>query len=217
MINRIHLFVVLILGLTIIGCNAPPLYNKNAREFLQEQGFEKDVISKLTTRQPLDAGIAEQLSQYENINVLHLLGANPGTPPYIIDRLAKHEHFEVRTGVATNPNAPLELLLSFRSKGEYTSVNNALARNPRLSPSTIWEMYENGEAGHVSFGLNPNCPPKLMRIIANEGNETARAWLATNRNLTGDVMQKLAQDESKLVRNYLARNSTYKNSLDRNK
>jgi hypothetical protein len=204
-----RLGVLLLLIATLFGCNEPPLYEKNAREFLQKQGASRDIIHKLTKRQPLDAGTAEQLSRYENVAVLHLLGGNPGTPLTVIDKLVRHNNFEVRTGVADNPNTPLEFLIGLRTPGRYTTVNDVLARNPRLPQAVLWEMYRNGEASIVSIGLNPTCPPELMRKFAVEGNEIDRAWLARNPNLPEDVAQKLSQDKSQLVRTYLEMNPRY--------
>lgn len=198
--NLLLIFVFLLAG---AGCNAPPLYEKHAREFLQQQGVSAEIISRLTQRKRLAPAEVQQLAQYENVAVLHLLGANAGTPPAIISRLAGHRNFEVRTGIAVNPNTPLELLLSLREPGKYTTLNDMLARNPQLSPALLQEMYKNGETGFVSLGLNPNCPPEIMREIARKGNEIDRAWLARNPNLPPDLVQQLAQDESKLVRDYL--------------
>ncbi len=191
------------------ACNTPPLYQSKARAFLQRQGIPSETVEKLTLRQPLDPATAERLSRYDNVAVLHLVGANPGTPVALIERLAKHENFEVRTGVAVNPAAPLDVLLSLRTSGAYTTVNHALARNPRLPHTVLMEMYRDGEAGAGSFAMNPNCPPELMRRIAAAGDEIERAWLATNPNLPEDLARRLAEDESRLVRDHFSTNPTY--------
>jgi hypothetical protein len=207
-----RLSVLLLLLATLSGgfsCNEPPLYERRAREFLQKQGTPSDIIDKLTKREPLEPAVAEQLSRYGNVAVLHLIGENPGTPLTIIDTLSRHNNFEVRSGVAINPNASLDLLLHLRTPGKYTTVNGMLARNPRLPQTVLWEMHRNGEASLMSLGLNPNCPPELMREIAAKGDEIDRAWLATNPNLPEDVAQRLAQDKSQLVRNYFEMNPKY--------
>lgn len=157
----------------------------------------------------MEPDVAEHLSYYENVGVLHLVGANPGTPPSVIERLAKHANFEVRTGVAGNPNAPLDLLLSMRTVGKYTTVNGVIAGNPRLPQAIMWEMLRNGEAEPYSFASNPNCPPELMRTIAAEGDYVARITLASNPNIPEDVAQKLSQDKTESVRNILASNPRY--------
>ena len=192
--------ILLLLLALLAGCNEPPQYAEHAREFLRAQGISSDIIEKLTTRQPLEPAEAEQLSRYENVGVLHLLGENPGTPQAIIDRLARHENFEVRTGVASNPNLPLDLLLSLRTPGKYTTVNAVVARNPRLPQAVIWEMHKNGEAGYLYFAMNPSCPRELMREIAAKGDSLARGYLAENPNIPDDILQGLAQDKDEDVR-----------------
>lgn len=193
------------------GCSAnePPLYEKQAREFLWKKGASNDVIDKLTKGKPLTSAEAEQLAKYENTAVLHLLGGNASTPQPIVDKLSRHTDFEVRSGVAANPNASTELLLNLRTVGKYTTVNTMLARNPRIPQTVLWDMHRNGEALLSSFAMNPNCPPELMREISAKGDEIDRAWLATNPNLPEDVAQKLAQDRSQMVRSYFEMNPKY--------
>lgn len=202
-------FVAHAILISLAACNTPPLYQQRARAFLQREGVAGDVIRRLTTRQPLEPDVAARLAQYDNVAVLHLVGANPGTPTEIVAQLARHENFEVRTGVAVNSNAPLDVLLSLRTPGEYTTVNHALARNPRLPQELLMEMYRNREAGIGSFGMNPNCPPELMRRIAAEGDEVERAWLATNPSLPEDLARQLAEDDSPVVRDHFDINPTY--------
>ena len=192
--------VLLLLLPLFAGCNEPPLYETHTHEFLQAQGVSSDLIEKLTTRQPLTSDEAEEISRYEHIGVLHLLGENSGTPQAIIDRLARHSNFEVRTGVAANPSVPLALLLSLRTPGAYTTVNAAIARNPRLPQAIIREMHKNGEANSLDFGMNPNCPPELMREIAANWDSFTRGELAQNQNIPEDVIHTLAQDKSEDVR-----------------
>lgn len=194
--------ILLLLLVLFAGClpNEPPQYETRAREFLRAQEISNEIIEKLTTTQPLDPDVAEQLSHFENVGVLHLLGRNPGTPQAILDMLARHKNFEVRTGVASNPNLSLDLLLSLRTPGKYTTVNAAVAQNSRLPQAVIWEMHRNGEAGYLYFAMNTSCPQELMREIAAKGDWLARGYLAQNPNIPEDIVQKLAQDKSDDVR-----------------
>lgn len=209
--------LVVLLFLLMTGCNEPPLYRKHASEFLREQGVPGDVIDKLTTMQPLEPEMAERLSWYERESVLHLVGANPGTPISVIERLARHPSFEVRTGVASHANIPLELLLEMRTVGEYTTVNSVIASHPRLPHAVIWEMLENGEAGYDSFARNPNCPTELMRqMVAKSDWRTTgdpKGELAQNPNAPEDVLRALAADKSEFVRMRLTFNSSLPDDL----
>lgn len=196
--------------LIVVGCNKPPLYQTHARVYLVQQKVDDNVIKKLLAIKPLAEAETTMLSQFDNVPVLHLLGANPSISRQLIYKLARHSSVEVRTGVAINPNAPLDLLISFRTPGKYTTLNNSLARNPRITKKMLREMYDNGEASLTSFGLNPNTPIKLMQKIAAEGKEIDRAWLATNPGLTEELILILEKDNSRIVRNYLQTNPAYK-------
>ena len=202
------LFLVVVL-LLAVGCNEPPLYRMHAREFLQQQGVDADLIDRLLAVEPLDGPEADRLSRFDNLAVLHLLASNPSTPAPLVARLARHSSMDVRNGVAINPNAPLELLLSLRTPGRYTTQNNALARNPRMPQTLLREMYENQEAGWTSLAMNPNTPPDLLRKIAAEGSEVDRAWLAKNPGLTEELVLLLEKDRSRIVRNHLETNPVY--------
>jgi hypothetical protein len=193
------------------GCSAnePPSYERQAREFLWKKGVPNDLVDKLTKGKPLQPAEAEQLAQYENTAVLHLLGGNPGTPQPIVAKLSRHTDFEVRSGVAVNPNASTELLLTLRTVGKYTTVNSMLARNPRIPQNVLWEMHRKREAHMADLAMNPNCPQELMRTIAAKGNDIDRAWLATNPNLPADLAKTLANDSSPMVRGHFESNPTY--------
>ncbi len=208
-----RIFAVLAIVLSILsvpGCNEPPLYRQRARAFLEQQNVAPATIAKLVEIRPLTGRESAMLAQFDSVPVLHLLGANPSLPRPMVERLAKHPDYEVRTGLATNPKAPLELLMGFRTPGRYTTLNNSLARNPRIPKAILWEMYENGEAGLTSFALNPNSPTRLLFRIADEGSEVDRAWLATNPSLPEALMSRLERDGSRVVRRYLETNPAYK-------
>lgn len=195
-----------LLSLCLVACNAPPLYGKNAEEFLGQQGESAELVAALIRHKPIGAADAQRLAAYENIAVKHLVGANPGTPVGLLEQLARHKNFEVRTGVAVNQKTPLDTLLGMRTPGKYTTVNSMLARNPKIPADVLWEMQRGGEAGLLSLGLNPSSPPDLLRIVAKQGTALDRTWLATNPSLPEDVMLALAQDPDELVRKYLAGN-----------
>ena len=210
MIRRlIKRLVALTLISLLASCNEPPLYGKNAKAFLGEKGESLNLIENLTRRRAIDESTAKRLSNYDNIAVLHLLGANPGTPEIIIRQLSQHKNLEVRTGVAVNPATPIDVLTALRTKGKYTTVNTALASNPILPKKILWEMYRQEEALASSFAMNPNCPVELMWDIFRTGSEQDRTWLAYNRNLPPELMQVLETDSSKIVKNYLQSNPTY--------
>jgi hypothetical protein len=207
---RLRLLIIGILSLALSACNEPPLYQSRAAEFLHEHGIEEDLIQRLVNRREISSDEAERLAAFSSIPVLHLVASNPGTSKSLLYRLAKHWSFEVHTALVSNPSAPVDLVLSFRTPGKYTTVNDAMARNPNLPSKLLCEMYNQREIGRVSPALNPNCPPEIMWRIYNEGNSVDRAWLATNPNLPVGLMRMLEASSDKVIKDYLRTNPSYK-------
>ena len=197
------------------GCsfNTPPLYHQRAESYLNIWRVSPVTIKKLINGHlpgnSLTEREARDLSRSWSVPVLHLVGANPGTPPDILKKLASHGNFEVRTGVAGNANAPLDLLLSLRTIGQYTTVNHYLAGNAAIPQQVLEEMYRNGEAGPVAFAINANLPVQIMAKIAHSEDLLARTHLAANPGLPEDLKDLLEKDSSESVRAYLATNPTY--------
>lgn len=195
--------------LFLVGCNGPSGYANKAEEYLKKKGVSSELIHKLRTREPFVREEAYKIFEYKNTSVLHLLGSNAGTPVSILEELAKIEDVDVRIAVAANRNTPLSILYSFRSPGKYTSVNLALSRNPQLPEKILLEMHYNGETSLTGLALNPNCPLEIMHIIADQGNQSARYWLAFNKNIPEEIIIKLEQDEDEGVLRELKRNKNY--------
>lgn len=205
----IRIAILLSVAWLLSGCivNTPPTYERDAREFLLAQGIDVTLINKLTNHEILTAAEAEHLQVYDNVAVKHLLGANLGTPQELLLTLAKHPNFEVRTGVAINPNVPLPVLLSLRVAGRYDTVNLALSRNPMLPQKLLREIYNTGEAGVNGLAENPNLPEDLMRAIDKRGDWLARATLARNPKLPRDLLDKYLADNNLSIRNNARANS----------
>ena len=194
--------IVVSLVLLLTGCtlNAPPMYERNAGEFLQAQGVEAALIEKLTNHEILTGAEVAQLQGYDNVAVQHLLGVNLSTPPELLTALANHPDFEVRTGVAANPKTPMAALLSLRVPGRYETVNSALSSNPMLPQKLLREMYNTGEAGVYGLASNPNLPEDLMRAIDKRGDWLAQSTLASNPHLPRDLLDKYLASDTPAVR-----------------
>lgn len=204
---RVGLGIWLVLFLSAF--NAPPLYESKARGFLTDKGISSTTILKLEERSPLTLEEVAMLSRFDDIATLHLLGSNPSTSREILTRLAQHRVQDVRWGAATNPNTPVDLLLKLRTPGEYSTANGYLARNPALSVEIIREMFRSKEAAWYDIAMNTACPMDLMREIIERGTETDRTWLAWNRNLPPEIVERLANDPSSDVARMLSGNPTY--------
>ena len=186
------------IAVLLSGCpmNTPSTYPRDARLYLQSHGVEAGLITKLTRHETLTATEVARLQDFDNVAVQHLLGANLGTPAALLATLAKHPNFEVRTGVASNPKAPLAVLLSLRVPGRYETVNNVLSGNPMLPQKVLREMYRTGEAGVLGLASNPNLPEDMMRAIDKEGDALAHSTLARNPKLPRDLLEKYLADKT---------------------
>ena len=200
-LEMMRLLILVSVVSLLVGCpvNTPPMYSRNARAFLLAQGVEAALVKKLTDHEILTDAEVERLQDYDNVAVKHLLGANLGTPPELLTALAKHPNFEVRTGVATNPKAPLAVLLSLRVPGRYDTVNLALSRNPMLPQKLLREMYNTGESDVLGLAMNPNLPEDLMRAIDKTGDSHARSTLARNARLPRDLLDKYLADATPTI------------------
>jgi hypothetical protein len=198
--RRLSIFTIAFL---LAGCpvNSPPLYERDAREFLRERGVAEELITRLTDRGALSADEVVSLLDYDSVAVKHLLGNNLSTPPEVLSMLAANPHFEVRTGVAGNPKTPLPVLLSLRVPGRYDTVNLALSANPMLPQQLLREIHASGEAGVLGLAKNPNLPEDLMREIDSSGDWLAHATLARNPGLPRDLLEKYRVDGNPAVRN----------------
>jgi hypothetical protein len=177
---------------------------------LGNKGTDPELIQRLVSKGPLSAKEAESLLADASIPVLHLLASNPTTPQPILLQLAKHKNFEVTTGLVINPATPIDIVLSFRTPGKYTTVNDAIIRNPNVPDKVFVEMFDARETGYVSPALNPRCPTDIQWRIYREGGQIAQAWLAANPNLQPELMERLAADNDPLVMQYLRTNPAYR-------
>ncbi|MBI1822093.1 MAG: hypothetical protein HYR79_10340 [Nitrospirae bacterium] len=182
--------------------NSPPLYEKDAREYLQKKEVSSEVIRKLEERKLLSEAEVLELSKFKNVAVLHLLASNPGATEDLLRQLADHRSKVVLWGVASNKNTPLEILLKFRTPGDYTTMNCYLARNPGLPEPLIREMYKQGEASLFDFALNESLPADLMEELLSK-DETVRFGLSLNLKIPDHICQALANDPDELVRRNL--------------
>lgn len=218
-----HKSSIVAITLILTACNTPPMYETRARAYLEKQGVAPELILRLEERKPLTAREAASLEHLGDSLVLHrlpgnpitallhLLASNPSIPASMIARLAANRDEEVRWGVAYNSSTRVEILLPLRTPGKYSTMNEYLARNPRMPTEVLLEMYRNKEANRVGFAMNPNCPVDLMREIAEQGTDLDRTWLAANPGLPPDLIALLARDPSENVQRFLAQNHVFKN------
>ena len=210
------IITTIIICTILTGCflaNSPPFYERDAKSYLTSKGEDSKIIQKLVEYKPLTKNEAEILFKYDDINVLHLLGSNQGTPIYILKKLADHGNFEVRTGVASNKNTPLPLLLKLRTINRYTTVNLVLSENPAIPQEILREMYHNNETSLWGLATNPNCPEEIMILAAKSNNWMDRSCIGSNHNIPIELFDILKNDTDSLNLLHLASNPKIPRSI----
>lgn len=195
----------------VVGCmaNSPPMYHARAKAYLESKRVAADLVAKLVDERPLSGVEADLLATHDDVATLHLLGANPGTPAALVALLAGHADEEVRWGAATHPALRRETMLSLRTVGTYSTMNDYLARNPSLPADVMRTMYWNREASAASIAMNPACPADIVADVLANQPDTVRAWLAWNRGLDARTVEQLDRDPSPLVARMLRSNPAY--------
>ncbi len=210
------IITAIIICAILTGCflaNSPPFYGRDARSYLTSKGEDSKIIQKLIEYVPLTKDEAEILFKYNDIAVLHLLGSNQGTPVYILEKLSDHCNFEVRTGVASNENAPLPLLLKLRTKNRYTTENLVLSENPAIPKDILREMYHNNETSLWGLAANPNCPEEIMILAAKSNDWMDRSSIGSNHNIPIELFDILKNDTDSLNLLHLTSNPKIPRSI----
>lgn len=198
-------------ALLLVSCrNTPPIYRPRARAVLERQGISSETIDNLINFRGLQDKEIQILLSNGDPAVLHLLGRNPSIPIDLIERLSKHPQPEVRYGVAANPKTRFDLLMRLRMLNQYATINEYIARNPSVPEELLKTMLDHGEVSLGALASNPNLTPELIDIVIRDGNEIDRAIVARNPNLSLQNIRELEDQDSALVRQHLLVNPVYR-------
>ncbi|MEZ4703239.1 MAG: hypothetical protein R2834_23120 [Rhodothermales bacterium] len=193
---------LLLLSASMLACNEPPLYATRAEDALRARGMSPTLIEHFIDRHPLEPDEARELAGVDDAAVLHLLGANVGTPEDILRTLAAHPDPEVRSGVASNPAAPVELLVALREQG-HRSVYHGLAGNAGMPAEVLRALFDDEAAAWSAFASNPALPDDLKLLIAREGDAQALYAMSLNPQLAPEVLATLHERGDESVRSNL--------------
>jgi hypothetical protein len=182
--------------------NGPPLFEVHAREYLENSGIDPKLISKLTDRLPISDVELVRLSKFSNASVQYLVASNPGASSEFLTNYSMALSIEGWWGLVSNGNAPQDLVLKKRQKGQYATINGYIARNPSLPKELIWEMYRGREASDYDFAVNTNLPDDLAHELIQK-DEMVRIGLAINLGISISICRHLQSDSSELVRRNL--------------
>jgi hypothetical protein len=98
--------------------------------------------------------------------------------PETLERLANDNHYNVRRGVALNPNTPPETLERL-ANDDYYWVRYCVAENPNTPPETLEHLVEDGDSLiREAVALNINASPETLERLANYGEHYVSIALA---------------------------------------
>jgi hypothetical protein len=152
---------------------------------------------------PLKARLAALGQRFDN-DVTRAAAANPDTPAELLERWAKLDTSGImRRVIASNPSAPTELLEPWAMQlvpesDRLDSLQNAVARNPRLSApmatllsSPAYSTYTRG-----ALAANPALPGHVSIALAVDPSPAVRRKAVTYQALPASVLSQLIDEET---------------------
>lgn len=155
--------------------------------------------------------VLQALQKDEDWSVRQALARNPALPAEMLTQMAQDADRDVRLAVAQHPHAPPEALQGLLQDPD-EEVRLAALRNPSLPATTLaaHRVRLGLQASRSRFVLNravalawPGIPPLELAKVRHWA---APEWLvryavAQNPNTPVEVLERLAQDGNRLVRN----------------
>lgn len=126
----------------------------------------------------------------------------------LAEELTRHEDLEMRLAVAGNPHMDADLVLSLAADPEYrvrlrASVHPGLNEEQRAA--AIPSDFDPTHLRHdVPWVLARHQDPEEMRRLASSVHPALRSSVARAQQLPPDVVERLARDEDRVVRLFLA-------------
>ncbi|MFD3665742.1 PE-PGRS family protein [Streptomyces sp. NPDC058659] len=156
---------------------------------------------------PLDVASYQALAAHEDPHTRQALAADPLAPPEVLALLAGDENEDVRRTLATHPRLPPDVLAALAAD-EREAVRRAASVHPELSEAQRAECLVgldlDGMRYDVPWVRDLHADPEAMRRIAASCHPLLRCTVARARHLPPDVVERLARDEDRVVRLFLA-------------
>ena len=154
----------------------PPLYEHHAGKYLNEHGFNPDIVSAVLDGKSLDHASFLALTQVPNVSVRHMLGRNAHLTLSERQVLLRDKNEFVRQGIALNPSlSPVEIEQMMSDSSHF--VWGALAMNPTVPSDVLLELYYRRHVSLNEFAKNPKCPEAIVREIEGSNNALAKQIL----------------------------------------
>ncbi|MGW6394727.1 PE-PGRS family protein [Streptomyces sp. NPDC055103] len=151
--------------------------------------------------------VAARLAAHEDPYIRRALATNPYAGPEVLALLAADEDEDVRRTLAAHPRLPADVLAALTADGS-ESVRREASVHPELSETRRAECLTgldlDGMRHDVPWVRDLHGDPEAMRRIAASCHPLLRCTVARARRLPPDVVDRLARDEDKVVRLFLA-------------
>ncbi len=160
--------------------------------WLRELAQDEDSSVRFTLAQSgrsLSRTVIRHLMNSQNLQVLTTLASRITLPEDVLDGLASHPNKDVRISALVNPAVPTATL-----RRELPSVTD------EKSLERILQGTNNKRS------INLNMPPDLLERFSQHSNRTIRFLVARYPNANFITLERLAFDESDLVRQTVAEN-----------
>ncbi|MEU3425355.1 PE-PGRS family protein [Streptomyces gardneri] len=156
---------------------------------------------------PMDRAAYEALAAHDDPHIRRTLAADPHAHPQALALLTADEHADVRRTLAAHPRLPAAALAALLAD-ENEPVRRAASVHPELSEEQRAECLPgldlDGMRHDVPWVRDLHGDPEAMRRIAASCHPLLRGTVARARHLPPDVVERLARDEDRVVRLFLA-------------
>ena len=195
-----------------------PAVDENQRQEHLEQALKSGYssIREAIAKNPLtSADILERIAS-RGVGGLQQVVKNPNCPVHLLQQTA--QQIENSSGlshtlveIAKNPNTPIALLKELALHKSAYGVVEAVLKNPHLDQLTVYEIQLQVEEQKAVQQANQilvrrtDSPYALARVLKT-GDPQAKLSAARNRKTPVRVLEQLAKDENKFVRQAVADN-----------
>lgn len=171
--------------------------------------FRLEIASKKKAIKGLGVGMLPQavfakLASLPCAEIRHEVASNPNAPVQLLEALAKDEDPFLRGSVAANPSTPPHVL-EVLGKDENIDVRCEVAINPNTTVQVLEALAKDKSIGE-NLVCNPITPAHLMATMAKSKHYYVRTEVAANPNTPLHVLEVLAKDKNIDVRCEVAAN-----------
>ncbi|CAM5274532.1 PE-PGRS family protein [Streptomyces narbonensis] len=156
---------------------------------------------------PIDRAAHQALAAHDDPHTRQTLAADPHAHPEVLALLAADENADVRRTLAAHPRLTADALAALLAD-EDEPVRRAVSVHPALSEeqraACLPGIDLDGMRYDVPWVRDLHGDPAAMRRLASSCHPLLRGTVARARHLPPDVVERLARDEDRVVRLFLA-------------